>query len=161
MNDHVANLDRMHDIVVPEPIPWWPVAPGWYAVFAVVLCAAIFLAYRFWRRWHANAYRREALRELANATGVFAISELLRRTALVVVARPTVAAQASSSWPRWLESAAPVAMSERVRMQLALGPYDPTDSASDVGELKQYAAKWIERHRSPSPSERPSADRSQ
>lgn len=160
MNDDDANLDRMHDIVVPEPIPWWPPAPGWYVVFAVLLCVAIFLAYRAWKRWRANAYRREALRELENAASVFEISELLRRTALAVAPRPVVAAQVGSSWPQWLEGTASVALSERVRKQLALGPYDLSDSAGDVGDLKQYATEWIKRHQYPSPSEKQSADRS-
>lgn len=160
MNDHATNLDRMHDIVVPQPIPWWPPAPGWYVVFAVLLCVAMFLAYRVWSRWRENAYRREALRELAGATGVSAISELLRRTALVVAPRPVVAAQVGSSWPQWLEHGAPVAMSERVRRQLERGPYDPSDSAGDVGDLKQYAAEWIKRHPRPSPPGKPPAGRS-
>jgi len=160
MSDPAVNLDRMHDIVVPEPIAWWPPAPGWYVVFAVLLGVGMFLAYRVWRRWRANAYRREALRELADATGVSAISALLRRTALAVVPRRVVTAQVGDSWPRWLEGAAPVAMSERVRRQLERGPYEPFDSAGDVGELKQYAAEWIKRHPHPSRSERGSADRS-
>ena len=160
MNDSATSLDRMHDIVAPESIPWWPPAPGWFVVFAVLLCAAAFVTYRVWKRWRANAYRREALSELENTTGVFAISELLRRTALAVAPRAVIAAQAGSSWPQWLKDAAPVAMSEQVRRQLELGPYDPSDSAGDVGDLKQYARKWIKQHPYRSPSEKPSADRS-
>lgn len=145
MKDHTS-LDRMHDIVIPEPIPWWPPAPGWYVVFAVVLCVILVLVIQAWKRWWANAYRRTAQRELKTASSVADISEVLRRTALVVMPRSIVAAQVGSSWPKWLEATSPAVMSERVRQQLTIGPYDPGDSTADVSELRAYAISWIRRH---------------
>ena len=32
-----GSLDRLHDIVSPPPAPWWPPAPGWYALGLIVL----------------------------------------------------------------------------------------------------------------------------
>ena len=34
MND-AGSLQNLNDIVVPEPVAWWPPAPGWYEVKAL------------------------------------------------------------------------------------------------------------------------------
>ena len=31
-----ASLQNLNDIVALGPVPWWPPAPGWYFVIAVV-----------------------------------------------------------------------------------------------------------------------------
>lgn len=145
MND-ATNLDRLHDIVVPEPIPWWPPAPGWYFVMATAFFGVMFLIYLGWNRWRPNAYRRVALQELETAKTVGAISELLRRTALAVWPRTEVAALTGAAWPRWLETTAPIPMPEQVRDQLTRGIYDPRVQTDDLSELKRYASGWIRQH---------------
>jgi hypothetical protein len=152
MNDSATSLDQMHDIVVPHPVPWWPPAPGWYVVLAVMLIAASYLAYRAWRQWRSNAYRREALRALEKADTTGAISEILRRTALAVVPRSVVAAQVGSDWPTWLQGQCSISMPPRVNQQLTLGPYDPSTAKDAVDDLKQYAADWIKHHQPCQPS---------
>ena len=59
------------------------VAAGTRLVVAVRSCCAwppSVVAFRAWRTWRANAYRRAALRELAAATSVAVIAEILKRT---------------------------------------------------------------------------------
>ncbi|MEP4685936.1 MAG: DUF4381 domain-containing protein, partial [Rhodopirellula bahusiensis] len=97
-----ASLDRLNDIVVPAPVSWWPLAPGWHVLIAVLLAAGIWLAWKSWRTWTANAYRREAIHELESANTVGAISELLRRTALVSTSRSELATMTGDRWPDWL-----------------------------------------------------------
>ena len=59
-----GSLDRLVDITVPEPISWWPLAPGWWVVTAIVLLAIVAALVVMVRRWRRNAYRRAALAEL-------------------------------------------------------------------------------------------------
>ena len=59
-----APLDKLHDFYQPPPPSWMPHTIGWYVVFAVGAAAAIWIAVHFIRKWLANRYRREALREL-------------------------------------------------------------------------------------------------
>ena len=146
MNDSATSLNQMHGIVVPHPVPWWPPAPGWYVVLALMLIAASFLVYRAWRRWWSNAYRREALRALENASSTGAISEILRRTALAVAPRSVVAAQVGADWPTWLQGQCSISMPPKVSQQLTLGPYDPSTATDAVDDLKRYAADWIKHH---------------
>ncbi len=149
MNDNAASLDRLHDIVLPDPVPWWPPAPGWYVVFAVVLCLVAACAVRWWRNRRADAYRRAALRELASANSAAEISELLRRVALAIAPRHTVAAQLGSDWPQWLADRVSQPVPQSVRRQLTVGVYAQSDTAVDLSELREFAAFWIARHTSP------------
>ena len=44
MNSAATNpLDQLRDIHLPEPILWWPLAPGWWLliIMAVVLAARL------------------------------------------------------------------------------------------------------------------------
>ncbi|MAT13721.1 MAG: hypothetical protein CMJ46_00440 [Planctomyces sp.] len=144
-----ASLDELHDIVLPAPIPWWPPAPGWFVLFGVLLCGLFYIVLRYWQRWRANAYRRAALRELKTSNSPAAVSELLRRTALVVAPRQEIATQFGKHWTDWLKQTAPAVMSENVQLQLSSGPYQKATSTTNVDELKLYATAWIERHQIP------------
>jgi len=146
MNDSATSLDRLHDIVVPESVPFWPPAPGWYVVIALAVCLAILTGYRLWNRWRANAYRREALCELRDASSAAAISELLRRTALVIAPREVIARQTGSDWPDWLAARCPEPMPETVRHQLVSDVYRSHSAETEVPQLREYAAHWISHH---------------
>ncbi|MEM9102232.1 MAG: DUF4381 domain-containing protein [Pseudomonadota bacterium] len=42
-------LAQLKDIHLPEPIHWWPLAPGWWLVLLVIVVLICFVIYR-WRR---------------------------------------------------------------------------------------------------------------
>jgi len=149
MKEDPTSLDRLHDIVVPPPVSWWPPAPGWYALSAVAISLLGYVLFRQWRRWKANAYRREALRELESARTAAEISEILRRTALAVAPREMVAALTGAEWTSWLTAQAPEPMPQQVGEQLAGGFYRSSEGASDLTAMRSYAAGWIHRHRAP------------
>ena len=55
-------LAQLRDIHLPEPIGWWPLAPGWYLLGFFVLSLAVILAYTI-RRYILNGRaKREALK---------------------------------------------------------------------------------------------------
>lgn len=146
MNEQLASLDRLHDIVLPGPVPWWPPAPGWYVVAAVLLFVFARITFLLWRRWQAGAYRRAALRELAGAHDAAAIAEVLRRTALAVAPRHTVAVQSGPQWLDWLARHFPDPVPARVLQQLTAGVYAVPNEDVDTSELREFAARWIAEH---------------
>lgn len=154
MNDAATSLDRLHDIVEPPPVPWWPLAPGWYLVLALVAVALTWFCLRFWKQWQANAYRREALRELRAAKSSAEIAELLRRTALATAPRSKIATLSGDSWAEWLASCVPESMPRAVHLLLAGGVYDPTTPTTDIALFREYANTWIVRHRLPQTAQR-------
>ena len=95
MND-AGSLQNLNDIVLPVPVPWWPPAPGWYILAAMLLTLLVVLALRGWRRWRRNAYRRRSLDRVASMrAGRGEIGDLpavLKQAALCVWPRRQVAA---------------------------------------------------------------------
>jgi hypothetical protein len=146
MTNDPASLDRLHDLALPPEVPWWPPAPGWYAVIAIVLAAAAWLAFRAWKHWRSNAYRRAALQELKSLDTPAAIAELLRRTALAIAPRPVIADLTGLAWPDWLARQCPEPMPEIVRTQLTAGIYQAPSPNPDLAPLKTYATRWITCH---------------
>ena len=146
MNEAATSLDRLHNIVLPPEVSWWPLAPGWYVVGGILLLVVIVLIYRARNRWLANAYRRAALLELASVDDTAGIAELLRRTALANTSRTVIAAKTGATWLDWLESQCRKSMPETVREQLTSGVYSRHVKPDELGELRDYAAYWIRRH---------------
>lgn len=150
MNDPAANLDRLHGLALPSEVPWWPLAPGWYAVISLLLLTTLWIAWRLWRNWQSNAYRRAALRELASTQDITSIAEILRRTALAIAPREEIANNTGTTWLDWLDSQSPKPMPDTVRQQLTRGVYaDPSSAQNDISNTRSYASQWITHHRRP------------
>lgn len=149
MSTDPASLEGLHDVVLPQPIPWWPPAPGWIVLGCLLLCALAWFLWRYWRNWRANAYRREALRQLDRLDDPVAISELLRRTALAIAPRSDIARLTGDAWPEWLAVRAGTPMPAGVRRQLGSGLYGPALDQPTGQELPAYARRWIRCHQIP------------
>ena len=141
------NLEQLADIVEPAPIPWTPQTIGWWALLGLVVLTVAFVAWRVHRHRAANAYRREALRELdalavPNAGQVNAI---LKRAAMVAYSRDDVAAMAGDDWSRFLgETSGAPTPPDDVAAAFADGAYS---RQVPPAELIPYARKWLHSHR--------------
>jgi len=149
MTNSATSLDRLHDIVLPPEVSWWPLAPGWYVVLGIVLVLVLVLVHRAWNHWQANAYRRAALRELASAADAPAIGELLRRTALAMAPREGIAVLTGNDWLDWLTAQSSEAMPDGMRRQLTTGVYDQRMPEHELAPLRSYAERWIAHHHRP------------
>lgn len=153
MNQGPTSLDRLHDIVLPPPVPWWPPAAGWYAVLGAALVLFATLVLRAWKQWRANAYRRAALRELAAARDAAAVAEILRCTALAAAPRSVVAPRIGRAWLGFLAERSGEPVPDAVAAQLTAGVYGRLDREPELGALRSYAARWIAHHRGSWPGE--------
>jgi hypothetical protein len=152
-----TSLSLLHDLALPEPAPWWPLAPGWQALGAVATGLAVVLIVLTVRRHLRNAYRREARAELASlrARGdVTALPALVRRVALAAWPRPQVASLTGASWISFLNGTTPSSLfpDDLGGLWLRLA-YDPQAAAGldDTGRAELFAAaeRWIATHRVP------------
>jgi hypothetical protein len=104
----------LRDLHLPEAVGWWPPAPGWWLLFAVLLAVTAYGLVRAWRAYRRNAARRVALAELARLQQAWQadrdvialgarLSPLLRRAMLAYVPRPEIAGLTGDAWLEWLD----------------------------------------------------------
>lgn len=152
MSGDPSDLSNLHDIVLPAPVSFWPPAPGWWMLAAALLAALALLLAKFVRHYRANAYRREALRELAalreplDAEKAQALSALLKRTALVAFPRADVAGLTGIAWSRFLDRTGRMKAFESgpaaLLPAIALGAAPTGDEAA----IRDAARAWIRQH---------------
>jgi len=152
--DPLAGLRGWH---LPEPVSWWPPAPGWWvlALLVVLLAAAAI-------RWGLGFYRSRAaaraakgelrqLRELFQRDGdacAFArgLSRLLRRYAIARFPRRQVAGLAGGDWLAFLDEHGGGGRFRGGPGQvLAEAPYRPV-AEIPAGELASLVEDWISRN---------------
>lgn len=104
----------LRDLHLPPEIGWWPLAPGWWVLLALLALGLGWLLYRSLIRWRAGMPRRAALRALAVLDKEYRVdgdvnhfgkqlSELLRRGMLAYAPRAEVAGLTGERWLQWLD----------------------------------------------------------
>ena len=161
--DPLAGLRDWH---LPDPVSWWPPAPGWWmlAVLALILIAAL---WRWWlvrrRRSAAARAARSELKRLRESAAsgddprgfAASVSMLLRRLALERFARERVAGITGAAWLAFLdETGGGDGFTTGPGRVLADAPYRPHRSADqdggvDVGALADLAERWIRAQQRP------------
>jgi len=135
----------LRDLHLPDPIGWWPLAPGWWLVLLLVATA---IGYGTWRAYQQRLYnrpRRFALRELKRYEAEYLehrnavtlgkqLSQLLRRGVLAYAPREEVAGLTGEAWLEWLDQGMPLPYfhTEGGRSLLQLPYRDPANDFSDV-----------------------------
>ena len=162
MNTDATSLDRLHDIIVAPPVPWWPPAPGWYWVLGLMVVMLLAALITGLMRWQHNRYRREALAELARhemalqnaelrSPALLSLAELLKRTAMTAFQREDVATLTGLKWFEFLDDTA-----RGSRFRDALGAllenalYDPRTADSldprKLHSVVEAIRHWIKFH---------------
>lgn len=93
-----TSLENLHDIVGLDPVPLWPLAPGWYALGVLLLLVLVCITWFLMRRWQVHRYRREALAELDKLEA--AVHDPARRVSALGGLPALVKRVALAAWPR-------------------------------------------------------------
>lgn len=152
-------LDQLADIHLPDAVSWWPLAPGWWILLALIIVAGI--GFFIWRqRKRQNHYRVVAQQELAiiyanyqqsqdAANYLHAISVLLRRTALTAYPSGFNASIKGQDWLNWLDAVCPGLngkFSSDLGQSLLSSAYQKNPHI-DAASLQQLCTDWISQHR--------------
>lgn len=145
---------ELQEIPLPPAPPWTPQTAGWAVVAALALAALAWGSWRAWRRYRANAYRRDALRELAEierAGELSLLPALLKRCALAIAPRDQVASLSGDPWLAWLDARCPAAgfsaAPGRTLLGIAYASRDARVDADQAGALLRAARTWVRGHR--------------
>ena len=144
-----GSLQDLNPIILPEPVGWLPLAPGWIVLGVILFLLLVVLGWRRWLAWRDQRYRREAHRELTSKTDQAQLPGLLKRAALSAWPREEVAALSGPAWHRFLdESAGLEAFTGGLGQhldQLAYGKAGLEDV--DETQLREAARIWLHKHR--------------
>lgn len=141
MDDDPYSLNRLKDIVVPDPPPFWPPAPGlWVAL--VVGALVVLLAVWQWRAArNRNAYRKAGLDLLSEAKTAHDVAVAMKRVALAAFPRETVASLYGDDWAAFLHKTCP---------RDVFSTLTTTDPGAETNQdLINLARTWIRHHRVP------------
>ncbi len=150
--DPLANL---HPLREPELIGWWPLAPGWWVLLALVVLLLIVAGWWLVKRYRANAYRRRALARLQQIYATYEqdgdgrrclheVNALLKTVALAAWPRRAVAATSGTGWLAFLNETCPRAAGFPPQYADAL--YQQGEPELDLAALRESAGRWIARH---------------
>lgn len=154
MTDPLADLRDWH---LPDPVSWWPPAPGWWLAAAAVLMALVLVKHLWLRGRHLTSLQRAAQHELIRlgrelaATGdrrcyLAELSRLLRRLALARYPRAQVAGLTGDDWLAFLDATGGDGEFSqgvgRVLVELAYG--SATEITFDPEQLAALVRRWIQ-----------------
>jgi cbb3-type cytochrome oxidase subunit 3 len=141
----VELFELLEPVPEPAPISMMPQTAGWLWLGLLCLVLLVGVAWILRRRWRENAYRRQALLELKNATEPSDLAALLRRTALATYPRKDVASLYGPDWLTFLDSSyRGSAFSSDAGRALVEAPYV---RRAEVEDLKPLVHTWIKSHR--------------
>ena len=147
-------LAQLRDIHLPEPVSWWPPAPGWWGLALVVPALFGLGAYILLRYLRKKRYRKAALNELTllrknsdPRTALEQLAALLRRVAIQSFGRKEVVGLTGQKWLELLDRTGRT-------NQFSCGPGEALgenlyrgDHQVAIDPLFQLAEKWIRCHK--------------
>ncbi len=158
MNPTTQPALQLRDIHLPAEPGFWPPAPGWWILAALLLVLLVWVAWVATRRYRLHRQRQRILAmlgELEQETGdkatpekIAQISILLRRLALMRYSRQRVAPLTGKDWLNFLdESGGQGRFSQGPGQVLATGPYQPALPADlDVQALGTLVRHWVKKN---------------
>jgi len=157
-------LSQLADIHLPEPIGFWPPAPGWWVVGLIVLGLMIWAAIKVFSRLRQERRYRFARRELdaclrqyrqrsadasmnaesqARQDYINDVNSVLRRVALKHFNRGDVAGLSDRRWVDFIEHHGDASlMDDSLREALAQGRFAPKCDIDPL-RLHEMARRWI------------------
>lgn len=152
-------LAQLADIHLPEPVSFWPPAPGWWVLAVIVLIAAVVFV-RWWNQRHARqqvylhavAELDRCMTRYAEQDGdsdqrkldyVNGVNSVLRRVALVHFPSANVASLGGAEWVEFIrENGDSSGLDEDLAAALSFGRFQ-TRCDINVDALDALGRSWI------------------
>jgi len=113
MNNTQNLLSQLKDIHQPQPVSWWPPAPGWFLLTLLILIVSFLLGmiiYKLWRRYYRKYFALKSLNRLNlqyqqnHETSIIAkTSTLLKRVMIAKYGKQQIACLTDIEWLIFLD----------------------------------------------------------
>lgn len=140
-------------IIEPSPITFSFNTPAWYFTGIVILIIAIVLFVRWLIKYHSNAYRREAIRELNKYELIekpqllIEVLSILKLVAIKSYGRNQVAVLSGNEWFQFLESSSNKTSFSEIKEDVLLALYKNESLDKIVSnKLLSTSKSWISTH---------------
>ena len=151
---------ELRDIHLPEPVSWWPIAPGWWLLL-FTLCLIIIALVIARKIYNSKQLKREIKAELEQIKQQFqktpnksrlakSLSVLLRRASISYYPRSDIAGLTGEHWLAYLDESnkhaqAGSSFQSTTGRVLLSAPYLPDDSQLDYNaeELISLCESWL------------------
>ena len=148
---------ELRDIHLPEPISWWPPAPGWWILFGLILLivVTVFLFRQYQKKQALNKQVSTEFEIICNqyekeknpTALVQSLSILLRRACISFYPRSEAASLTGDAWLHFLDDTGEDKKftSEHGKL-IASAPYlsDKTELEFDAEKLIQLCENWLQ-----------------
>ncbi|WP_221799556.1 DUF4381 domain-containing protein [Oceanobacter mangrovi] len=152
------------DIHLPEPVSFWPLAPGWWLLAGLILLAAIAIGWWFYHhqpkerqpRFNDKLFRQQLQQQLDSAWQTLQQQPdqpqhylVQLQTVLKLFARQFAPARLShfgNDWSQWLQACKPGQFSDSSLQLLSEGLYLPPHllNNEELAQLHQQAVGWLQ-----------------
>lgn len=139
-------IDGLIEPTEPPPIPLTPETWGWAALAVTIATLLAWLTWRWIAHHRANAGRRAALAELAQATTAAEVAEILRRAALSAWPREEVASLVGTDWIAFLDRTAATGFPDEAGRELVSAPWRDGEAKASPA-LRTAAESWLRKYR--------------
>lgn len=149
-SDFLSKLRPIHE---PEPISWWPPAPGWWFV-AILIPFICFLTYWLYRRITRKTAIKTAKKLLlaikqdnqsGNRQKLETLSGLIRRVAISLSGRSNCAGLTGDQWLTFLDSTMKShPFSQGIGKLLTESPYrNKQPTSEEIAQLLNLCESWL------------------
>lgn len=149
-----ASLDNLHDIMVPDAVGFFPLAPGWVIVLLLLLSLLFHFAVQASLSYKKSQYRRDALKELdmynqESKENAIASLSLGKRVAIAAYGRESIAKLYDDSWWDFIENNSQGKVSKQTREDIAKLLYDESYVMNTVlqANIRKFVTLWIKTHK--------------
>lgn len=149
-----ASLDNMHDIINPDAVGFFPLAPGWIIVLFLLLALLFHFTIQAYKYYKKSLYRREALKELGayrqySKENAGSLLSLAKRVAIAAYGREKVANFYDDTWWDFIEKHSKAHVSRQEREDIAKLLYDESYVMEHVlqDNIINFVTLWIKTHK--------------
>jgi len=150
-------LEQLRDIHLPEPISWWPLAPGWWLAALVFIVLLTFSIYKFIKVIKKNRYRKVASLELehnyqqwqsdnSNSHYIESANKVLRRCIQHLTNNTSLTSNSGQQWAETLSKFSKTPLSDDTNLALSEACYQANPDV-DIQQLHSELSSWLKSHK--------------